>query len=139
MKPLDQFRGHIFQVNEEGVLAPYEFRKGPGIDTSSVDLEFYAKFTDYIMRHALENFLGLQFRCSKEKMVEFDCTEGGTVMIPKDSAIIGKIIQTSGWFFDSDDPEDGEQHAETTTGNHKVFFKMGATIDELVAQGVMKS
>lgn len=58
-------------------------------------------------------------------MIELVLGHTGTVMLDETQAQYGKIYRTTGWCVDHEcetgNLKDGEKHAQTTKGTHRVF------------------
>ncbi|KAJ5111796.1 hypothetical protein NUU61_001426 [Penicillium alfredii] len=118
--------GHIFKLSTDGKLEAYEYREGPPINVSEVDPSFFEELFGYLLEHNLTDVFGLQaLHGSFSPMIELVLGNSGTVMLNEDQAQYGKVYRATGWSIDHDRESegltDGEKHAQTTKGTHRVF------------------
>lgn len=119
---LHNIHGHIFVLKDEQHFVAYEYREGAK-DLSGAKIEFFADFVGYLLKHKLENLLGLQVLDGHDSMVEFVLDNGGTVMLKEKDAKFSRAYRTTGWRFSSDGTisHSGDTHAGTVRGTHQVF------------------
>lgn len=119
--------GHIFKLSTDGKLVAYEYREGPPINVSEIDPSFFNEIFGYLVKNNLTDTIGLQafFHEPSLPMVELVLGNAGTVMLDEAQAQYGKIYRITGWHVnhdrDGEELKDGEKHAETTKGTHRVF------------------
>lgn len=119
--------GHIFKLSTDGKLVAYEYREGPPTDISEIDPSFFAEVFNYLLEHNLTDTFGLQalHHGRSSPMIELVLGHTGTVMLDETQAQYGKIYRTTGWCVDHEcetgNLKDGEKHAQTTKGTHRVF------------------
>jgi hypothetical protein len=119
--------GHIFKLSTDRKLVAYEYREGRPIDVSKIDPSFFDEVFGYLLKNSLTDTFGLQALSQdpSSPMIELVLGNAGTVMLDEAQAQYGKIYRTTGWCVDrdckSEGLNDGEKHAETTKGTHRVF------------------
>ncbi|KAJ5783165.1 hypothetical protein N7457_004939 [Penicillium paradoxum] len=118
--------GHIFKLSKDGKLVAYEYREGLPTDVSEIDPCFFEEVFKYLLDHDLTDTFGLQaLRGQNSPMIELVLGNAGTVMLDEAHAQYGKVYRTTGWCVghgrESEGLEDGEKHAQTTKGTHRVF------------------
>lgn len=119
--------GHIFKLSPDGRLVAYEYREGPPISVGEIDPSFFEDVFRYLLEHNLTDIFGLQalHHGPSSPMIELVLGNAGTVMLDEAQAQYGKIYRTTGWSVghgrESEGLEDGDKHAQTTKGTHRVF------------------
>ncbi|KAJ5904802.1 uncharacterized protein N7473_001718 [Penicillium subrubescens] len=119
--------GHIFKLSRDGELVAYEYREGPPEDLSEINTSFFKDVFTYLLDHNLTDTFGLQalHHGPSSPMIELVLGNSGTVMLDEAQAQYGKVYRTTGWYVgngsESKGLEDGEKHAQTTKGTHRVF------------------
>lgn len=107
-------------------MEAYEYREGPPINVSEVDPSFFEELFGYLFEHNLTDVFGLQaLHGSFSPIIELVLGNSGTVMLNEGQAQYGKVYRATGWCIDhgreSERLTDGEKHAQTTKGTHRVF------------------
>jgi hypothetical protein len=119
--------GHIFKLSKDGILVAYEYREGPPTNVSGIDLPFLEEVFRYLLDHDLTDTFGLQAlqHGPSSPMIELVLGNAGTVMLDESQAQYGKVYRTTGWCVgdgrEGEGLQEGEKHAETTKGTHRVF------------------
>lgn len=128
IKDLDpaNIHGHIFKLSTDGKLAAYEYREGRPINVSQINPSFFDEISGYLVENNLTDIIGLQVLSHgpSSPMIELVLGNTSTVMLDEAQAQYGKSYNTTGWHADPDEGDelkDGEKHAETTKGTHRVF------------------
>jgi hypothetical protein len=136
--------GHIFKLSKDGKLVAYEYREGPPIDISKIDSSFFDEIFRYLVENNLTDTIGLQALSHgpSSPMIELVLGNTGTVMLDEAQAQYGRIYRVTGWHVDHDcegeELKDGEKHAETTKGTHRVFVDKVPLSDVMNLKGFLK-
>lgn len=56
---ISDIHSHIFQLSPDGRLVAYEYREGPPINVSDIDLSFFEDVFRYLLEHNLIDIFGL--------------------------------------------------------------------------------
>ncbi|PCD38659.1 hypothetical protein AU210_007126 [Fusarium oxysporum f. sp. radicis-cucumerinum] len=124
---LNNTHGYLFKLGSDGSPRAYKYREGPLPHLAGVSPDFLSELNRYFQGNQLSDLLALGVTDSMEGLVEFDLGHNGTVQLKQEQANYGKLVKETGFvYYEGEDGirqlKGNEQHAETTTGPHKVFW-----------------
>ncbi|CZR49913.1 uncharacterized protein FPRO_16118 [Fusarium proliferatum ET1] len=124
---LTNTHGYLFKMSSDGSPRVYKYREGPLPDLAGVSPDFLSELNHFFQGNQLGDLLALGVTDGMEGLVEFDLGHNGTVLLKQEQANYGKLAKETGFIYHEGGDgirqlKGNEQHAETTTGPHKVFW-----------------